>query len=139
MTVRNPLSPKEASDLIAAATEARTRARAPFSGFQVGAALVTKDGHVTGGCNVESATYGLTVCAERNAVFKAVSEGISGFRAVAVVTGASDPTPPCGACRQVLWDQCGEIEVIMATLSGHVRRRWLSELFPDPFEFEGPK
>ena len=139
MTAPFALSPGEEERLVAAATAVRTTASAPYSGFHVGAALLAEDGSIHTGCNVESATYGLTVCAERIAVFKAVSEGVRKFRAVAVVTGADAPTPPCGACRQVLWDQCAEIEVLMATLSGKQERRTLSSLYPHPFEFGGPK
>ena len=116
MTASRPLSPGEEERLVAAAKAVRTKASAPYSRFHVGAALLAEDGSIHTGCNVESASYGLTVCAERTAVFKAVSEGVRKFRAVAVVTGADSPTPPCGACRQVLWDQCGEIEVLMSTV-----------------------
>jgi cytidine deaminase len=139
VTAPRRLARAEEDRLIEAATKARAAAAAPYSGFHVGAALLCEDGSVRTGCNIESATYGLTICAERTAVFKAVSEGVRGFRAVAVVTGAEDPTPPCGACRQVLWDQCGEVLVIMGTLSGKRERRKLSSLFPRPFEFGGPK
>ncbi|HEX7579575.1 MAG TPA: cytidine deaminase [Thermoanaerobaculia bacterium] len=139
MTAPRPLSPGEEERLVAAAKAVRTKAVAPYSGFHVGAALLAEDGSIHTGCNIESATYGLTICAERTAVFKAVSEGVRKFRAVAVVTGAESPTPPCGACRQVLWDQCGEIEVIMATVSGAHEKRTLSSLYPHPFEFGGPK
>lgn len=135
-----PLSPAEENALLEAAARVRLHARAPYSRFQVGAALLAEDGTVYTGCNVESATYGLTNCAERTAVFKAASEGAkSRFRAVAVVTGADQPTPPCGACRQVLWDQCGEIQVVMGTTSGAVERTTLSLLFPRPFAFGGPE
>lgn len=139
MTALRPLSPGEEERLLAAAKAVYTNASAPHSGFHVGAALLAEDGSIHTGCNVESASYGLTVCAERTAVFKAVSEGVRKFRAVAVVTGADTPTPPCGACRQVLWDQCREIEVLMATLSGVKEKRTLSSLYPHPFEFGGPK
>ena len=85
---------------------------APFSKFQVGAALEDVDGRIHTGCNVENATYGLTVCAERVAVFKAISEGVRKFRRVAVAADTDVLTPPCGACRQILWEFCGDIEVI---------------------------
>ncbi len=134
-----PLTDAEARSLVAAATAVRERAVATYSGFQVGAALMDVDGRVFTGCNVESATYGLTVCAERNAVFKAISEGARRFRAVAVVTAAEPPTPPCGACRQVLWDQCRDIEVLMATTGGGLERTRLSVLLPRAFELEGPR
>ncbi len=133
------LASGEAESLVEAASHARDHAVAPYSGFRVGAALLATDGTVFTGCNVESATYGLTCCAERTAVFKALSEGARAFRAVAVVTGAEAPTPPCGACRQVLWDQCRDVEVIMATTAGAFERRMLSTLYPRPFEFDGPR
>ncbi len=129
----------EIEALIQAASRARENASAPYSGFQVGAALLAEDGRVFGGCNVESASYGLTVCGERTAVFKAISEGARGFRAVAVFTGAASPTAPCGACRQVLWDQCRDIDVVMVTTNGLIERCRLSELLPRAFEFEGPE
>ena len=128
------LTPAERDALVAAATAARERAVAPYSGFHVGAALLASDGRVFGGCNVEAASYGLTCCAERTAVFKAVSEGARSFRAVAVVTGAEEPTSPCGACRQVLWDQCRDIAVVMATTGGKLEETTLSALIPRAFE-----
>jgi cytidine deaminase len=134
-----PLSAGEESRLVAAATAAREHASAPYSGFKVGAALLAEDGTIFGGCNVESASYGLTVCGERTAVFKAISDGVRKFRAVAVVTGADAPTFPCGACRQVLWDQCRDIEVVMATTGGKTMKSRLSALLPHAFEFGGPK
>ena len=132
------LSPDEERRLVAAATGARKRAVAPYSGFQVGAALLAEDGTVFGGCNVESASYGLTNCAERTAIFKAVSEGVRKFRAIAVVTAAAKPTAPCGACRQVIWDQCRDIEVVMATTKGKLLRTRMKDLLPYAFEFGGP-
>jgi len=133
------LTRDERDRLVAAATAARGHAAAPYSGFHVGAALLAEDGRVFGGCNVESASYGLTICGERTAVFKAVSEGVRRFRAVAVVTGADAPTSPCGACRQVLWDQCRDIDVVMATLAGSIEETRLSTLLPRAFEFGGPE
>lgn len=129
-----PLTPAERDALVAAATAARERASAPYSHFHVGAALLAEDGRVFGGCNVESSSYGLTCCAERTAVFKAVSEGVRKFRAVAVVTGADEPTSPCGACRQVLWDQCRDIVVVMATTGGKLEETTLATLIPRAFE-----
>ena len=120
--------------LVAAAIDARTHARARFSHFQVGAALETTAGEVITGCNVENATYGLTVCAERIALFKALSEGRDVFTRIAVVADTEDPTPPCGACRQLLWEYCGDIEVILANLSDVKRRIRLSDLLPLPFD-----
>ena len=121
-------------ELVAAAVDARTHARAPYSNFQVGAALETTGGEVVTGCNVENATYGLTVCAERVALWKALSEGRDVFTRVAVVADTENPTPPCGPCRQLLWEYCGDIEVILANLSEVKRRMRLSELLPLPFD-----
>ncbi len=101
--------------LIEAAVAARVHARCEQSGFAVGAAIESADGRVFTGCNIENASYGLTICAERVALFKALSEGVSAFRAVAVVTAASTLTPPCGACRQLLWEFGGDLEVILAS------------------------
>ena len=100
-----------------AARAVRAHAWAPFSKFAVGAALRHRDGRIVTGCNVENATYGLTICAERVAVFKAISEGMrpDEFTAVAVVADTDEPTPPCGACRQILWEFCGDVPVILAT------------------------
>ena len=121
--------------LVEAATRARENALCKYSGFAVGAAIETADGRVFSGCNIENGTFGLTVCAERVAIWKALSEGVRGFRAVAVVTGADAPTPPCGACRQILWEFARDVPVVSATTSGQKRRWTLSELFPDPFDF----
>jgi cytidine deaminase len=120
--------------LVAAAVDARNRARARFSGFKVGAALETDKGDVISGCNIENATYGLTMCAERVALYKALSEGRDVFTRVAVVADTDDPTPPCGSCRQLLWEYCGDIEVVLANLSEVKRRMRLSQLLPLPFD-----
>lgn len=120
--------------LIAAARAAREHAHAPFSHFRVGAAVRARSGKIFAGCNVENATYGLTLCAERVAVFKAVSEGERGFEAVAVVADTDTLTPPCGACRQILWEFCGGAEVILANLRGKVERYRMSDLLPKPFD-----
>jgi cytidine deaminase len=120
--------------LVAAAVDARTHARAAFSGFPVGAALETTEGEVVTGCNVENATYGLTVCAERVALLKALSEGRDAFTRIAVVADTEDPTPPCGPCRQLLWEYCGDIEVVLANPSTVTRRLRLSDLLPLPFD-----
>ncbi len=103
-----------ASKLVAAARRARRHAHAAYSGFKVGAALETTTVLIITGCNVENATYGLTVCAERIAMFKALSEGHRTFRRVAIVADTEAPTPPCGACRQILWEFGGDLEVIVA-------------------------
>ena len=120
--------------LVAAAIDARTHARARFSHFHVGAALEIVTGEVVTGCNVENATYGLTICAERVALFKALSDGHDLFTRIVVVADTDDPTPPCGACRQLLWEYCGDIEVVLANLSEVKKRLRLSELLPFPFD-----
>ena len=120
--------------LIAAAKAAREKAHAPFSKFKVGAALRTPSGKVFGGCNVENATYGLTVCAERVAIFKAISEGERKFDAIAVVTDTDTLTPPCGACRQLIWEFCGDVPVVISNLQGKVEELRMSQLFPKPFD-----
>jgi len=124
----------DARALIAAARRARRYAHAAFSGFKVGAALETSDGTIITGCNVENATYGLTICAERVAMFKAISEGHRRFRRVVVVADTAAPTPPCGACRQILWEFGGDLEVIMANLRRETGRYALSALLPLPFD-----
>ncbi len=123
-----------ASDLVAAARAAREHAHAPFSQFKVGAALETADGSVITGCNVENATYGLTMCAERVAMFKAISEGHRQFTRVAVVADTDAPTPPCGSCRQILWEFGGDLEVIMANTRRETGRWRLKDLLPLPFD-----
>jgi len=124
----------EYDSLIAAARRARENAHAPYSNFRVGAALRAKSGRIFGGCNVENATYGLTVCAERVAIFKAISEGERGFDAVAVVTDADSLTPPCGACRQLIWELCGDVPIVMANLKGKREVLQMRDLFPKPFD-----
>ena len=121
-------------DLLRLAKGARQNAHTPFSGFKVGAALRAKDGQIVTGCNLENASYGLTLCAERVAVFKAVSEGIRSFDAIAIVAEAKQLTPPCGACRQILWEFCGDIPVHIGDLKGRVFTSRMSELLPRPFD-----
>ena len=121
-------------DLFAAARDARSRAVAPFSGFTVGAALETEDGNVITGCNIENASYGLTMCAERVAVFKAVSEGHRRFRRIAVVADTPAATPPCGACRQILWEYAGDIQVVLANLERETGRYRMKRLLPVAFD-----
>ncbi|HUP04613.1 MAG TPA: cytidine deaminase [Bryobacteraceae bacterium] len=121
-------------ELIAAALAARARAVAPFSNFQVGAALEDSDGLVHTGCNVENATYGLTICAERVAVFKALSEGARQFRRIAIAADTETLTPPCGACRQILWEFCGDVEILLANPRGKTESYRLKDLFPKPFD-----
>jgi cytidine deaminase len=120
--------------LISAAKRARENAHAPYSNFRVGAALRATSGRIFTGCNVENATYGLTVCAERVAIFKAISEGERGFNAISVVTDADTLTPPCGACRQLIWEFCGDVPVILANLKGKIEVIQMKELFPKPFD-----
>lgn len=120
--------------LLDAARAARLLAHAPYSHFLVGAALETEGGRIVGGCNIENATYGLTVCAERVAVFKAISDGERKFRRIAIVADTEAPTPPCGACRQILWEFCGDLEVILGDLKTEKGRFRLSELLPHPFD-----
>ena len=121
--------------LIEAALLARENAHAAFSGFKVGAALEDDSGRIYSGCNVENATYGLTICAERVAVFKAISEGARKFKRIAVVADTDSLTPPCGACRQILWEFAGDVPIVMATAAGDRKRFLLSDLFPEPFDF----
>ena len=120
--------------LIDAALAARLNAYAKFSNFQVGAAIEDIDGRIHTGCNVENATYGLTLCAERVAVFKAISEGVRKFRRVAVVADTETLTPPCGACRQILWEFCGDIPVVLVNLHGKTETYQLKDLLPKPFD-----
>jgi cytidine deaminase len=120
--------------LIEAARRAREHAHAEFSKFKVGAALETADGQVITGCNIENATYGLTLCAERVAMFKALSEGHRKFARVAVVADTEAPTPPCGACRQILWEFGGDLEVLLANLTEPKGRHRLRDLLPLPFD-----
>ena len=120
--------------LIAAAIQTRKNAHAPFSKFQVGAAVQDERGHIYSGCNVENATYGLTVCAERVAIFKAISDGARRFHRVAVVADTENLTPPCGACRQILWEFCGDVEIVLANLQGKSETLRLGTLFPRAFD-----
>jgi cytidine deaminase len=120
--------------LTEAALAARRNAHAPYSKFQVGAALEDADGRVYLGCNVENATYGLSICAERVAVFKAISEGAKKFQRIAVSADTETLTPPCGSCRQILWEFCGDIEVTLTNLRGKTETLRLKDLFPRPFD-----
>jgi cytidine deaminase len=120
--------------LLEAALAARRNAHAPFSRFQVGAAVADSEGRIHTGCNVENATYGLTVCAERVAVFKAISEGARKFTRVAVAADTDTLTPPCGACRQILWEFCGDVELILVNPRGKTETFRLKDLFPRPFD-----
>ncbi len=121
-------------ELIATAVKARENACADYSHYKVGAALLAAGGKVYSGCNIENSTYGLTVCAERVALWKALSEGERKFTRLAVVTESDPPASPCGACRQLLWEFCGDIEIILANLQGFRKSLKLSEIFPRPFD-----
>ncbi len=125
---------EEQSKLIKSATEARERAVAPFSKFRVGAALLSKGGEIFTGCNIENASYGLTMCAERVAIFKAVSEGAKDFQKIVIVADTSDLTPPCGACRQIIWEFCGDVPVTFANLKGKSETVQMKELLPRAFD-----
>jgi cytidine deaminase len=120
--------------LLQAALAARANAFAPYSKFQVGAAVEDADGRIHTGCNIENATYGLTICAERVAIFKAVSEGVRKFQRVAVAADTDVLTPPCGACRQILWEFCGDVEIALVNPRGKIETYRLKDLFPKPFD-----
>jgi cytidine deaminase len=122
------------NELIAAATEARARSVAPFSDFMVGAALQTKDGKVFTGCNIESASYGLTVCAERVAIWKALSEGERDFTELVVVADTETLTPPCGTCRQIIWEFAKHATIILANLRGQREEVHILDLLPRAFD-----
>ena len=120
--------------LAIAALAARENAHAPYSHFRVGAALEDSSGRVHTGCNVENASYGLTLCAERVAVFKAMSEGARSFRRIAIAADTDTLTPPCGACRQILWEFGGDLEVLLVNPRGKSEALRLKDLFPRPFD-----
>lgn len=123
-----------AGELIAKAAEARQKALAPYSGFKVGAAIRMKDGRIYTGCNIENVSYGLSICAERVALWKALSDGGTEFAEIAIVTDAEVLTTPCGACRQLLWEYCGDIPVHLHSLKGLQQEHRLAALFPFPFD-----
>lgn len=122
------------NDLIEKAKQAREKAVAPFSNFKVGAALETDEGEIFTGCNIENASYGLTMCAERVAIFKAVSEGKRTFNRIAVFADTENLTPPCGACRQIIWEFCGDVEVVMSNTQGKTETFQMRELLPNAFD-----
>ena len=126
--------PRPPDPLEAAALAAREHAFAPFSKFRVGAAVECADGRIYSGCNIENATYGLTVCAERVAVFKALSEGARAFRRVVVAADTATLTPHCGACRQILWEFMGDVEITLVNLAGAAESYRLKDLLPRPFD-----
>jgi len=121
------------SDLVQAAILAREKAIAPHSGYKVGAGLETVGGRVFTGCNIENASLGLTVCAERVALWKALSEGERNFARLAVVSEGDEPATPCGACRQLLWEYCGDIPVTLHSLRGITSEKTTAQLLPYPF------
>lgn len=125
---------KVSDPLVTAALAARENAFAPFSKFKVGAAAEGLDGRIHTGCNVENASYGLTMCAERVAVFKGISEGARRFKRVAVAADTRRLTPPCGACRQILWEFCGDVEILLVNPHGKTETHRLKDLFPKPFD-----
>ena len=119
-------------ELVAAAASVRKMAHAPYSGYAVGAAVLTSDGQIFSGCNVENASYGLSVCAERHAIAAAVAAGCTNFIGIAVVTSSTPPAAPCGACRQVL-AEFGDFPVILAGLDGKSQTTFVRDLLPDAF------
>jgi len=120
--------------LVAAAKQAREKAHAPYSNFKVGCAIEDKNGRVFTGCNVENASYGLGLCAERVAVFKAISEGAAKLLRIAVVADTDTLTPPCGACRQILWEFCGDAELALENLAGKRETMTVKQILPRPFD-----
>ncbi len=125
---------QEMKALIDAALAGREQAVTPFSHFRVGAAVETEDGKIYRGCNVESASYGLTVCAERIAIWKALSEGERHFKRLAIVADTDELTPPCGTCRQIIWEFCRDAPIILANLRGRVETIQMRELLPRAFD-----
>jgi cytidine deaminase len=125
---------EQCQQLLAAARQVRERAYAPYSKFLVGAALLTREGQIITGINIENASYGLTICAERVAAFRAISEGHRAFALLAVVVDTETLTPPCGACRQVLWELAGDIPVVLGNLSATTTSFRMKELLPFPFD-----
>ena len=121
-------------ELVEAATAVRENAYAPFSEFRVGSALLTDDGQIIAGSNVESASYGLTVCAERVAVWNAISQGKRKITKIAVVADTESLTPPCGVCRQIIWEFGGDIPVVLANLHGNTETVQMKDLLPRAFD-----
>jgi len=128
------LSQEQFRPLIEAAQQARKHSVAPFSEFLVGAAVRTSDGKVYTGCNIESASYGLTVCAERVAIWKALSEGEKHFTELAVVADTETLTPPCGTCRQIIWEFAREATIVFANLEGKSEQFQIKDLLPSAFD-----
>ncbi|MDQ3800322.1 MAG: cytidine deaminase [Acidobacteriota bacterium] len=125
---------EDLQELVEAAREVREKAYTPYSEFRVGAAVRTKGGKIYQGCNIESASYGLTVCAERVAIWKAVSEGEKEFTSLAVVADTQELTPPCGTCRQIIWEFCGDVPVTFSNLNGKTETVTMKELLPRAFD-----
>jgi cytidine deaminase len=117
----------------------RRRAHAPYSGFKVGAALLSDDGQIVQGCNVENASFGLCICAERNAITSAVALGLRSFRAMAIATTSSPPAPPCGMCLQFMAEFCLDLDLLLVNTKGESERRKLSRLMAQPFRWKGVK
>jgi cytidine deaminase len=128
------LSKEDFQPLIEAALRARLQSVAPFSKFLVGAAVKTENGKVYTGCNIESASYGLTVCAERVAIWKALSEGERHFTELAVVADTEVLTPPCGTCRQIIWEFAKDAKIVFANLDGESETFQIAELLPRAFD-----
>jgi cytidine deaminase len=128
------LTEPEIQKLVDAARRARDCSLSPFSNFCVGAAVETKAGVIYTGCNIESASFGLTVCAERVAIWKALSEGEREFKRLAVVVDTTPLTPPCGTCRQIIWEFCRNVEVVLANLAGDVETDMMRDLLPRAFD-----
>ncbi len=126
----------ELNELIAKAVEAQENSFSPYSNFRVGAALQADDGNIYTGCNIECSSYGLTICAERVALYKAISEGNRSFRRIVVITDSEDFCPPCGACRQVLWDFTKSLEIILVNKSLKQKTHKIRDLFPEAFDSE---
>ncbi|MCY7348478.1 MAG: cytidine deaminase [Pyrinomonadaceae bacterium] len=122
------------TELIEAAESVRELAYAPYSNFRVGAAVRTKSGEIFTGCNIESAAYSGTVCAERVAIWKAISEGEKDFEGLAVVADTPELTPPCGVCRQIIWEFCGDVPVTLTNLQGDFETLQMKELLPRAFD-----
>jgi len=126
----------ELNELVAKAVAAQKESFSPYSNFRVGAALQAEDGQIYTGCNIECSSYGLTICAERVALYKAISEGNRSFRRIVVITDSEDFCPPCGACRQVLWDFAKSLEIILVNKSGKQKTHKIGDLYPEAFDSE---
>lgn len=137
MTEKKMNKNQKAKKLVKIASSARKKAYAPYSKFKVGAALEAENGKIYTGCNIENASYGITVCAERVALVKAVSEGVKKFKRIAVVANSKKPCPPCGICRQALYEFAPKMEIIMANLKGKMMSENISRLLAHAFRVNG--